>query len=411
MLDLPAHVTLSTLAAAVAVALGACGGDEDPGVALADAVQVSVGDGHACALLRDGRVACWGANYYGQVGRPEDDLVWTRAVLAPELAGVSAVAADVSASCAIVGDGNVVCWGGNYSGELGVPGPTLPQTWHPTPVGGLGRAVALLASQPAQYGHDPGGFCARIVDGSVSCWGRLSPLTPTSLYGPVAPLPGVSDATGVAVRLGAGCELRTDRTVACWGYGTSNGQVGTNGYPVSSDVPQPVPGLSGVKAIAGGSFTFCALTADDGVTCWSQDFTPGMRPPAGATGPLRPIAGATDVVAIAAGGYDFYAVTRAGRVLKWSSEVPGMERPTPVSGVDDATTVAASYAFACAVTRLGNVKCWGKGDQGQLGDGRNDPGAYVKTEKATTVRLATEPQRDGSIVSRVPSQLDAATSD
>jgi alpha-tubulin suppressor-like RCC1 family protein len=30
--------------------------------------EVAVGDGHACARLADGSVACWGANESGQLG-------------------------------------------------------------------------------------------------------------------------------------------------------------------------------------------------------------------------------------------------------------------------------------------------------------------------------------------------------
>ena len=37
---------------------------------VADAVQLAVGwDGFACALRKDGSVACWGNNYFGDLGR------------------------------------------------------------------------------------------------------------------------------------------------------------------------------------------------------------------------------------------------------------------------------------------------------------------------------------------------------
>jgi alpha-tubulin suppressor-like RCC1 family protein len=35
----------------------------------ADATEVVVGEGHACALHADGSVACWGSNLYGALGR------------------------------------------------------------------------------------------------------------------------------------------------------------------------------------------------------------------------------------------------------------------------------------------------------------------------------------------------------
>jgi len=39
---------------------------------LADVTQVSLGNHHACALVSDGMVKCWGKNDYGQLGLGED---------------------------------------------------------------------------------------------------------------------------------------------------------------------------------------------------------------------------------------------------------------------------------------------------------------------------------------------------
>lgn len=43
--------------------------------ALPDAVSLAPGRDHQCALLATGRVACWGANLYGQLGSGELGLV------------------------------------------------------------------------------------------------------------------------------------------------------------------------------------------------------------------------------------------------------------------------------------------------------------------------------------------------
>ena len=35
---------------------------------IATATGIALGGTHSCALLNDGKVMCWGTNYYGQLG-------------------------------------------------------------------------------------------------------------------------------------------------------------------------------------------------------------------------------------------------------------------------------------------------------------------------------------------------------
>lgn len=85
---------------------------------LSRARQLVVGDDFACALRDDGTVWCWGANYFGQVG---DASYQGRSapVQIVGLSGVKDVASGGSHSCAIDSGGKVVCWGLGASGQLG----------------------------------------------------------------------------------------------------------------------------------------------------------------------------------------------------------------------------------------------------------------------------------------------------
>jgi alpha-tubulin suppressor-like RCC1 family protein len=79
---------------------------------------VAAGDGHACALLADGSVACWGAGTLGQLGTGAraDSLT---AVAARGVTSATSIAAGRNHSCAIVGGGHVICWGEGEQGQLG----------------------------------------------------------------------------------------------------------------------------------------------------------------------------------------------------------------------------------------------------------------------------------------------------
>ena len=57
------------LLAAVALGLWSVGGVADAQDG-ARAVAITVGEEHACALLRSGEVECWGGNWHGQADAP-----------------------------------------------------------------------------------------------------------------------------------------------------------------------------------------------------------------------------------------------------------------------------------------------------------------------------------------------------
>ena len=96
---------------------GSCDYDlDDDGVGL-----ITAGEYHTCVILDDGSVSCWGYNYNGQLG---DGTTTNRntpnqtASLGVGRTAVAIAAGDIH-TCAILDDGSVSCWGGNYDGQLG----------------------------------------------------------------------------------------------------------------------------------------------------------------------------------------------------------------------------------------------------------------------------------------------------
>jgi alpha-tubulin suppressor-like RCC1 family protein len=84
------------------------------------ATNVAAGYSHSCAVQPDTRVACVGANLYGQIGNLTTDVALIAQIsTAANLIGATQVSVGTNSSCARLSNGQVWCWGRNDSGELG----------------------------------------------------------------------------------------------------------------------------------------------------------------------------------------------------------------------------------------------------------------------------------------------------
>ena len=114
----------------------------------AGVVAVTAGDAHACALLSDASVQCWGKNDVGQLGDGSKNDRPTPAKV-PSLDPIAAISAGGSHTCARTTAGLVTCWG---DGAVS-PAPVAPVT----------NAVEIAAGA----NHT----CARLADDTLLCWG------------------------------------------------------------------------------------------------------------------------------------------------------------------------------------------------------------------------------------------------
>src|SRR5204863_5952321 len=118
-----------------------------PGVSvsgLSNAVAITAGTRHSCALLADGSVRCWGGNAFGQLGdgTKSNSSVPTKV---PGVGSITArdVAAGIAHTCIVRANSTVACWGDNGFGQLG--DGTTTQQLKPIVVPNLSNVVSIAA--------------------------------------------------------------------------------------------------------------------------------------------------------------------------------------------------------------------------------------------------------------------------
>jgi alpha-tubulin suppressor-like RCC1 family protein len=84
-----------------------------------DAIQVTAGFDHTCALIGTGRVRCWGADNVGQLGNERTGVDFGPQLVVG-LPPTASVSAGLYATCALLTGGLVRCWGLGTSGQRGI---------------------------------------------------------------------------------------------------------------------------------------------------------------------------------------------------------------------------------------------------------------------------------------------------
>ena len=124
---------------------------------------LGVGVNHACVIDAAGAVLCWGDNAFGQLGNgaagPEAARVPVPVQGLPGPAVM--IAAGGGHSCAVVGAA-VYCWGWNVQGQLG--DGTITDRLTAVAVGGLPGVPTVLTLGDVSS-------CALMVNGEALCWG------------------------------------------------------------------------------------------------------------------------------------------------------------------------------------------------------------------------------------------------
>lgn len=385
------------------------------------AVALAAGYDFTCAVLDDGAVKCWGANNHGQLGQGHTNALGDQpnemgnSLPSVDLGGgrtATAITAGHNHACAVLDDGSVKCWGYNtYHGVLGL-GDNLVRGDAPGEMGDSLPAVDLGAGRTATaITAGANHTCALLDDASVKCWGQNSRgqlgLGDTSSRGgtpgqmgdalPAVNLGNGRTATSIASGTSYTCAVLDDGHAKCWGDNRS-GQLGLGDTTIRGTSPgQMGDGLPAIDlgtgrtalGIVAGLGTTCARLDNQTLKCWGNNETgtlglgdtqnrgdgPGEM---GDALPAVALGTGATVTAVPRGAPNLYqcALLAGGNVKCWGSNYVGEHGAGPSTSVGDesgelASTVdlgsrtakaigAANYQL-CALLDDGSVKCMGAG--------------------------------------------------
>jgi hypothetical protein len=340
-------------------------------------VALAAGYYNTCAVLGDGRVACFGDNRAAfEMGEPGRGLFVVDGVSEKRGAALGKHRA-----CAWTDGGPLSCWPGRY---------------------GRGRAEAVGMPHVKQAAVGGGHLCALLEDRHVRCIGDDNWLQSNTRFASRAFwVDGVENAVEVATGATHSCARHEDGSVTCWGDNRRN-QMGDGSNRVRA-LPRRVPGIAGATQIASHGFAVqtCALDGEGTITCWGSY---GVERAGGTTRlgeeheVLPPIADER-VAQIGVGPWEVCAVTESGRVYchrqslesARGDEAPVYGGATQVEGLEEATAVTVGAMHACVLLADGDVACWGENTHGQLGDGTRQE----RTRPVLATVLAGEPARSG----------------
>jgi alpha-tubulin suppressor-like RCC1 family protein len=248
-------------------------------------VELASGNSFNCALLVNGSVRCWGWNDNGRLGYGHatnigDNELPSSAGDVPVGGTVKHIATGVYHACAVLANGSVRCWGGNGVGQLGY-GHTNAIGDNETPASAgdvdVGGTVEQIVAGNAHT-------CALLSNGRVRCWGwggygQLGYGNTSAIGDGETPASaGDVDVGGTVVQLVAGhyhtCALLLGGGVRCWGFG-AGGQLGYGNVNTIGDDETPASAgnvnVGGVVVqLAAGVAHVCALLENGAVRCWGR---------------------------------------------------------------------------------------------------------------------------------------------
>ncbi len=240
------------------------------------------------------------------------------------------------------------------------------------PFPSTGTRATASAFKSVELFWDAG--CGIRLDDTVTCWGNNN-------GNMVQGVPPGLKAKKVAVGSSHACAIRTDDTAVCWGSAADGRTTVPSGAikdiaasdvgncVVKSDNTLACNGAIGGSAAPAGAFkrvyrgvsAFCATKADDTTACWGIDN--------GGVVTNAPVA--VKFKALAGGESHFCGITDADKLRCWgaSDQAPFLSTRSPFNGApstDSYKALSVGFDNTCATRTDDTLECWGTGEEGHF---------------------------------------------
>ncbi len=371
---------------------------------------LSIGDDHACAVVRDSgstttAVECWGSNQDYASGQPIGDassLKVTRPKKVAGVAGVQAIAAGNAHTCVIAvapitDEETVECWGTRYRGVLGAEPADIPldSTQNLIPR----NTVEQLSEKDLKALEAGGNFTCAIVGGdqpdgsadTVWCWGvneynqlgkggvrkpySADPIRITGLTGVKA----ISAAPRhVCAIVGGNQPDGSADTVWCWGDQASFD--GTSDSRFAS-TPAEISDFEGARSVEAGPNSTCIITFTNNYKCIGFLARDGLEDGANQPEVLFIAVGLNHTcIAYMDNTVKCFGSNSRSQIGKAPINIP-YHIPNKIQDTSGARRVSVGNYIGCFITSSDALKCWGRNAYGQLNlpaasrndDSRTDP--------------------------------------
>jgi alpha-tubulin suppressor-like RCC1 family protein len=372
--------SVGVLLASAFVAVATLGASPAHADSFEDWATVAAGGAHTCGVRNNGKLYCWGADAFGQVGDGDNPDPATTPRRIGTYEDWTAVTAGDSHTCGIRHGGKLYCWGWDELAQVGDGDNPIPAI--------VPRRIGTFedwSNIAAGFGHT----CGIRHGGKLYCWGSDSD-------GQIGDGDGDSSPVTTPLRIGsfedwntitAGgvytCGIRHGGKLYCWGS-NEHGQAGAGGTTDDVTTPRRVGSFEDWNNITAGFTHTCGIRHGGKLYCWGDDSfgDVGDGPGFGSTSPVR-IGTFEDWANVSAGAIHTCGVRANGKLYCWGWDLYGqvgdgdgdsspVTTPRRIGTFEDWSTSSAGQHHSCGIRHVGELYCWGEDLSGQIGDGDGD---------------------------------------